>query len=125
MSELVRLKKAYPNVLLYVDEAHAFGVRGEKGLGVAEEEGCVQEIDFLVGTFGKALASAGAYIVCKKVLREYLINKMRTLIFTTALPPVCLSWISFLLERLPQFKAERKHLMHISEQLKQIGRAHV
>lgn len=119
LSELVRLKKAYPNVLLYVDEAHAFGVRGEKGLGVAEEEGCVQEIDFLVGTFGKALASAGAYIVCKKVLREYLINKMRTLIFTTALPPVCLSWISFLLERLPQFKAERKHLMHISEQLKQ------
>ena len=118
LKELVRLKKLYPNVLLYVDEAHAFGVCGEKGLGLAEEENCIDDIDFLVGTFGKALASAGAYIVCKKVLREYLVNKMRTLIFTTALPPVCLSWTSFLLERLPNFKAERNHLRFISQMLK-------
>ena len=57
---LVRLKKSYSNVLLYVDEAHAFGVRGEKGLGCAEEQDCINDIDFLVGTFGKAIASAGA-----------------------------------------------------------------
>ena len=75
-------------------------------------------IDFLVGTFGKALASAGAYIVCKKIVREYLINKMRTLIFTTALPPITLSWTSFLLERLPNLKEERKHLYQISSLLK-------
>ena len=118
LNELVRLKKGYPNVLLYVDEAHAFGVRGDKGLGVAEEMNCIQEIDFLVGTFGKALASAGAYIVCKKIVREYLINKMRTLIFTTALPPITLSWTSFLLERLPNLKDERKHLTLISNLLK-------
>lgn len=118
LNELVRLKKSYPNVLLYVDEAHAFGVRGDKGLGVAEEMNCIQEIDFLVGTFGKALASAGAYIVCKKIVREYLINKMRTLIFTTALPPITLSWTSFLLERLPNLKDERKHLTLISNLLK-------
>ena len=118
LNELVRLKKSYLNVLLYVDEAHAFGVRGDKGLGVAEEMNCIQEIDFLVGTFGKALASAGAYIVCKKIVREYLINKMRTLIFTTALPPITLSWTSFLLERLPNLKDERKHLTLISNLLK-------
>ena len=118
LNELVRLKKSYPNVLLYVDEAHAFGVRGDKGLGVAEEMNCIQEIDFLVGTFGKALASAGAYIVCKKIVREYLINKMRTLIFTTALSPITLSWTSFLLERLPNLKDERKHLTLISNLLK-------
>ena len=82
---LVRLKKSYSNVLLYVDEAHAFGVRGEKGLGCAEEQDCINDIDFLVGTFGKAIASAGAYIVCRQVIREYLINKMRTFIFTTAI----------------------------------------
>ena len=118
LKELVRLKNKYTNVLLYVDEAHAFGVRGNKGLGVAEEMDCIQDIDFLVGTFGKALASAGAYIVCKKIVREYLINKMRTLIFTTALPPITLSWTSFLLERLPNLKEERKHLYQISSLLK-------
>ena len=118
LKALVRLKKSFPNVLLYVDEAHAFGVRGENGLGLAEEQGCIHEIDFLVGTFGKALASAGAYIVCRKIIREYLVNKMRTLIFTTALPPICLSWTSFLLERLSNLKAERNHLHQISSLLK-------
>ena len=59
LTALVRLKKRYSNVLLYVDEAHAFGVRGLRGLGCAEETGCIRDIDFLVGTFGKAAASAG------------------------------------------------------------------
>lgn len=97
---LVALKKRYDNLLLYVDEAHAFGVRGPQGLGCAEEAGCIGDIDFLVGTFGKAAASAGAYIVCRQVVRDYLINRMRTFIFTTALPPStspgpcssCASW---------------------------------
>lgn len=84
---LVSLKKKYPHVLLYVDEAHAFGVRGKRGLGCAEEEDCIADVDFLVGTFGKAAASTGAYIVCRRVVREYLVNRMRTFIFTTALPP--------------------------------------
>ena len=55
LPRLVALKRQYPNVMLYVDEAHAIGVRGERGLGVAEECGCIEQIDLLVGTFGKAL----------------------------------------------------------------------
>lgn len=120
LRELVRLKRLYPNVLLYVDEAHAFGVRGRNGLGCAEEQGCIGEIDFLVGTFGKALASAGAYLVCRKVIREYLVNKMRTFIFTTALPPVVIQWTSFLLARLPDFQERRDALRAISKELKEI-----
>ena len=119
LRELVRLKKQYPNVLLYVDEAHAFGVRGQRGLGCAEEQDCINDIDFLVGTFSKALASAGAYIVCRKVIREYLINKMRTFIFTTALPPVTVQWTSFMLERLAGFRQRRETLRFLSNQLRE------
>ena len=119
LRELVRLKKQYPNVLLYVDEAHAFGVRGQRGLGCAEEQDCINDIDYLVGTFGKALASAGAYIVCRKVIREYLINKMRTFIFTTALPPVTVQWTSFMLERLAGFRQRREALRFLSNQLRE------
>ncbi|MBQ7824371.1 MAG: aminotransferase class I/II-fold pyridoxal phosphate-dependent enzyme, partial [Bacteroidaceae bacterium] len=54
LSRLCQIKKQYPNVMLYVDEAHAFGVRGSNGLGCAEEKNCIADIDFLIGTFGKA-----------------------------------------------------------------------
>lgn len=112
------IEKSYSNVLLYVDEAHAFGVRGEKGLGCAEEQDCINDIDFLVGTFGKAIASAGAYIVCRQVIREYLINKMRTFIFTTALPPVNIQWTAWVLQHLSALQYKRTHLLRISEKLK-------
>lgn len=46
---LIQLKKSYSNILLYIDEAHAFGVRGKKGLGCAEEQECINDIDFLIG----------------------------------------------------------------------------
>lgn len=119
LKELVRLKQMYGNVLLYVDEAHAFGARGEQGLGCAEETGCIREIDFLVGTFGKAVASAGAYIVCRRTIREYLVNKMRTLIFTTALPPVNVAWTLFIVRRLAGFRERRIHLENISDTLRE------
>lgn len=100
LTRLAELKKTYPNVMLYVDEAHAVGVRGQKGLGIAEEQRCLKDIDFLCGTFGKALASVGAYVVCSQTIREYLVNRMRTLIFTTALPPFNTAWTKFVLSRL-------------------------
>ncbi len=120
LRELVRLKRKYPNVLLYVDEAHAFGIRGMQGLGCAEEQGCIADIDFLVGTFGKALASTGAFIVCRNQVREWLINKMRTFIFTTALPPVTVEWTSFLLNRLPGMGDRRNQLKCLSDTLRKM-----
>lgn len=116
---LVRLKHAYGPVLLYVDEAHAFGVCGSRGLGCAEEEGCIRDIDFLVGTFGKAAASAGAYLICSRVIREYLVNRMRTFIFTTALPPVNIAWTLFVVRRLAEMSERRRHLSHISHLLRE------
>jgi 8-amino-7-oxononanoate synthase len=118
LRRLVALKRQYPGVMLYVDEAHGIGVRGPKGLGVAEEQGVVADIDFLCGTFGKALASVGGYIVCSQLVRDYLVNKMRTLIFTTALPPVCLEWTLFILNRLDRMQERRQHLALISAMLR-------
>ncbi|MDE6348471.1 MAG: 8-amino-7-oxononanoate synthase [Bacteroides sp.] len=123
LQALVDLKKRYTNVLLYVDEAHAFGVRGVRGLGCAEEAGCIQDIDFLVGTFGKAAASAGAYLVCCRTIREYLVNRMRTLIFTTALPPTNIAWTLFVVRRLAGMQERRGHLATISRMLREAMQA--
>ena len=115
---LADIKKKHGNILLYVDEAHAAGIRGAHGLGIAEEQGCMDDIDFLCGTFGKALCSVGAYVVCSAVTREYLINKMRPFIFTTALPPLNAAWTSHVWERLPDMDDRRRHLAAISEKLR-------
>ncbi|WP_299231385.1 8-amino-7-oxononanoate synthase [uncultured Bacteroides sp.] len=115
---LSEIKRKYPIVMLYVDEAHGIGVRGEKGLGVAEEQGCINNIDFLCGTLGKALASAGAYVVCSSDVRKYLINKMRPFIFTTALPPVNIAWTRYIFSRLEEWNDRRKHLSLISRMVK-------
>lgn len=116
---LAGLKHLYNNILLYVDEAHAFGTRGRHGLGCAEEQECIHDIDFLVGTFGKAAASVGAYIVCTKAIREHLVNHMRTFIFTTALPPVNIAWTLFVVQRLADMEKRREHLAHISRLLRE------
>ena len=107
---LVEIKKRYPGVMLYVDEAHAVGVCGKAGMGVAEEQCVMNDIDFLCGTFGKALASAGAYLLCDKEIREFLVNRMRPLIFTTALPPLNMLWTLKVLESLADMREHRERL---------------
>lgn len=120
LRRLVAIKRIYPEVMLYVDEAHAIGVRGEMGMGVAEEQGVVEDMDFLCGTFGKAVASVGAYLLCSEEIRELLVNRMRTLIFTTALPPLNVLWTLYVLEHLPDMSGRRRSLAEKSSGL--IGR---
>ena len=119
LNYLVQLKKQFPDTYLYVDEAHAIGVYGKNGLGIAERANVIADIDLLVGTFGKALASMGAYVVCDQILKECLINQMRPLIFSTALPPFNVAWTHFIFERLPQLSKERTHLEQLSAFLRQ------
>ncbi|NNH35466.1 8-amino-7-oxononanoate synthase [Acinetobacter sp. NIPH 2377] len=119
LAELVRIKKQFAKVMLYVDEAHAIGVRGEQGLGCAEQYGVIDDIDLLVGTFGKALASVGGYLICHSIIREYLINSMRPLIFSTAQPPMCMAWTDFIFQKVLALKNERQHLNNISQSLQQ------
>ena len=120
LRQLVEIKRRYPSkVMLYVDEAHAFGLFGAQGLGCAEADGCIADIDLLVGTFGKAAASAGAYLVCSQLMRQWLINKMRPFIFTTALPPLTVDWTLFILRQLPAMQSRRDHLMALSHTVRQ------
>ncbi|MGV1100797.1 8-amino-7-oxononanoate synthase [Thiovibrio sp. JS02] len=83
---LVELKERY-DCLLMVDEAHATGVFGANGGGVIEEEGLSRKVDLAMGTFGKALGSYGAYVAASREMVEYLVNRARSFIFSTALPP--------------------------------------
>ena len=117
LAALVQLKNKFSNVMLYVDEAHAIGVRGKKGLGCAEQYGVMSDIDFLVGTFGKALASVGGYLICHPIIREYLINKMRPLIFSTAQPPISMAWTNFIFQKVLLMQQSRDDLEHLSDYL--------
>lgn len=118
LAKLVALRKQYPGVMLYVDEAHAIGVCGERGLGVAEETNTIQDIDLLLGTFGKALASMGGYLVCSQQIKQYLVNRCRSLIFSTALPPLVLATALEAWRRLPRYAEARQRLERSSERLR-------
>ena len=117
LATLVDLKKRY-DCLLYLDEAHSIGLYGNRGLGLAEQQHCIADIDLLVGTFGKACGSVGAFLVCDGPVRDYLINRSRPLIFTTALPPVVLNWNHFVMSCLPSMQAQREKLRKTSLELR-------
>lgn len=119
LQQLCEIKKEF-DAFLYVDEAHAIGVRGTNGLGCCEEQACIEDIDFIVGTFGKAFASMGAFVVCEELFRDYLVNTQRSLIFTTALPPVNVAWTRFILNRMPDFYDLRIKLADVSERLRDV-----
>ena len=114
LAQLVQLKAKDTRIELYVDEAHAIGILGNTGLGLAEETQTLADIDYLVGTFGKAFASIGAYIMCDEVVKQWLINQMRPLIFSTALPPINHAWTRFILAKIPSLTEQRLHLAQLS-----------
>lgn len=116
LKELVKLKKSFPKVILYVDEAHAFGVRGARGLGLCEEYGIIDEVDIIIGTLGKAAASSGAFAICSETIKNYLINVARSLIFSTALSPAQTAWSILMVEKLIGMTERRQHLKNLSHE---------
>jgi 8-amino-7-oxononanoate synthase len=84
LAALAEVAEAHDAIWI-VDEAHALGVLGPDGRGLCAASGV--EPDVLVGTLGKALAAAGGFAAGTHLLREFLVNRARTFIFTTALPP--------------------------------------
>ncbi|MDT8420681.1 MAG: 8-amino-7-oxononanoate synthase [Desulfuromonadales bacterium] len=86
LDELVRLKQRY-DAWLMVDDAHGGGVLGASGRGTGEFFGCSESIDLQMGTFGKAYGSFGAYLAASREIVDTLINRARSFIFSTSLPP--------------------------------------
>lgn len=86
LKEIAELKEKYEFIFI-ADEAHATGVFGKKGSGIVEEYGLSEKVDIVMGTFGKALGSQGAYIAADSKIIEFLINRARSFIFTTAMNP--------------------------------------
>jgi 8-amino-7-oxononanoate synthase len=89
LEEIYRLKKAY-GLRLFLDDAHGTGVFGKKGTGVEEMSNLAGRMDVHVATFGKSLGSYGAFVLSDPVFIEFLINRARTFMYTTALPPAAL-----------------------------------
>jgi len=83
LREIVALKEKFGAVLM-LDEAHAVGVLGEGGRGLADQLGLANRIDIHMGTLGKALGGAGGYIAGSRALIEFLVNRARSFIFSTA-----------------------------------------
>jgi 7-keto-8-aminopelargonate synthetase-like enzyme len=90
LKELAVLKRRH-GALLMIDDAHGCGVLGEQGRGSAELLGVGNKVDIQMGTFGKALGSFGAYAAVSAELRDLLINRARSFIFSTSLPPSVLA----------------------------------
>src|SRR6187401_2228910 len=86
LRELVGLKKRF-GALLLLDEAHALGVVGPHGRGLAADEGLTRHIDVQMGTLSKALGVSGGYICGSRTLIDWLVNRARSFIFSTAPPP--------------------------------------
>lgn len=117
LKRIIKLKKKY-NCIMVIDEAHAFGVFGEKGLGVAEELGIIDDVDLIVGTFGKSVGSMGAFVTGSKTMINFLINKSRSFIFSTALPPINIAFTKWIIEnQFPKTKAKRKNMLSIAKKM--------
>jgi 8-amino-7-oxononanoate synthase len=98
-------------VCTIVDEAHATGCTGPRGAGLSREHvRRSRSVQATVHTGGKALGVAGAYICCSKLLKEYLVNRCRHLLFTTALPPALGRWWLDAVERVQRDDSARARL---------------
>lgn len=115
LAELARAHRAE----LVIDEAHALGVYGPHGRGLAAQHGIEREAFAIVHTCGKALASMGAFVCGSASLKDFLINRARTFIFTTAAPPYIAGQIRAALKFVRSADSERAHLQTIATALRQ------
>ena len=113
LGDLSALAEHYAAELI-VDEAHAIGVRGLRGSGCVAEAGLSNRVFATVHTCGKALAAAGAFVCGSDNLRRFLINRARTFIFNTGLPPYFASQVAAGMSLAAEAESERARVMELS-----------
>ena len=122
LGEIVDLAERH-GALVMIDEAHATGVFGPNGAGVAAKLGLAERIAVQMGTLGKALGGFGAYVGCSQVVRDFLVNRCRSFIFATALPPPVLAAASAAVDLLYNEPQRRLALWHNIRALREGFRA--
>lgn len=124
LTGLAALKERY-GAYLMVDEAHSGGVYGAEGQGLVHSLGLTDRVDLIMGTFSKAYGVYGAYLAADRIVKQYVLNKARSFIYTTALPPLVIglidySWQKLKAESWRRFELERKANL-FREKLKSAG----
>ena len=121
LAALVQLAERH-GAALYVDEAHATGVLGPQGRGLAAERGQSGGggVDVAMGTLGKAFGAFGAYVAGSRTLIDYLVNRCPGFIYTTALPPAVLGAVDAALDLVPGMDHERTRLSQNSQRLRDV-----
>lgn len=114
---IIELKRQFPGIHLYVDEAHSFGVNGPHGTGLVAQSQHPEMVDVTVATLGKALASYGAFAVVSPVMRDFLLNRARSFIFSTSLSPMQTRWSQLMVERMVDDDEARVRLQQLAVQL--------
>ncbi|MBN2620260.1 pyridoxal phosphate-dependent aminotransferase family protein [candidate division WOR-3 bacterium] len=116
LPELVRLKKKY-HARLLVDDAHGVGVHGEKGRGTCEHFGVLHDVDLIMGTFSKAFASLGGFVVGEKDVITHIKHMARALIFSASMIPASVAGALEALEIIKTEPQRRQRLWAITERM--------
>ena len=111
LGDIAALARAH-DACLIVDDAHATGILGEGGAGLAAEA------DIVIGTFSKALGSFGGFVASSATVRDYLVNRCGGLIYSTALPPPVLGAIDAALDLVPGMNSERAQVASLAERFR-------
>ena len=116
LKEMVAVSRAHGAMVL-VDEAHSMGFIGENGRGVAEAQGVIDDVDFIIGTFSKSVGTVGGFCVSNHPKFEILRLVCRPYVFTASLPPSVVATAATSIRKLMHSKAKRDHLWENSQKL--------
>ncbi|MDR0678297.1 MAG: pyridoxal phosphate-dependent aminotransferase family protein [Holosporaceae bacterium] len=111
---LSQLSQKY-GALLFLDEAHATGLYGKNGYGLSTNCELDQSQSIIMGTFSKALSSSGAYIACSELIKAYLINNSKGLIYSTALSSFCVGVAMYNWNLLPTLDETRRRIIELTD----------
>ncbi|HTS64361.1 MAG TPA: aminotransferase class I/II-fold pyridoxal phosphate-dependent enzyme [Candidatus Acidoferrales bacterium] len=117
LAGILKLAKPY-GARTYVDEAHGIGVLGPTGAGAAEHLGVLDDVDIIMGTFSKSLASVGGFIAGEKPVIDYLKHTARPFVFSASLPAASVAAVAQALQILRKEPERRLHLLKIAAALR-------